>query len=73
MGKSTIRVEHPDSHQPTKAQLKEAGVDPDAATSYVNESGVATVYSFDDEPADAPEAAPKKLRGSNVEPTPNLA
>jgi hypothetical protein len=54
MTAKTIFVEHPDSHAPTAKQLKDAGVDPDEATSYVNESGVGTTYTFEDSKKAAP-------------------
>jgi hypothetical protein len=60
-----IYVEHPGQHYATAKQLKDAGVDPDEATGYVNESGVGTTYSFDDEPVKASDAPAKKSAQSN--------
>jgi hypothetical protein len=54
-----VFVEHPGQHYATAKQLKDAGVDPDKATGYVNESGVGTTYTFEDEPV---EEAPAKAK-----------
>jgi hypothetical protein len=44
-----IFVAHPGAHEASKKQLRDAGVKPDEALSFVQESGVGTTYSLPDE------------------------
>jgi hypothetical protein len=66
MAVQKILVEHPGQHYATAKQLKDAGVDPDEATGYINESGVGTTYSFDDEKIAASEAPEKNKAQPNT-------
>lgn len=55
-----IFVEHSGQHEPTSKQLRDAGVDLDKVSGYVNESGVGTTYAFEDETP-----AKKSARGTD--------